>query len=200
MKKLIIVCEEKYRMYGDYLSQLISLEDDTDEKTIGTKDGEVAAQVWLEKEFLSNAAHISSDQYILFIGNDKLIKEKSSHMKVVFSQFGMTYGWLGKQAVLRVEKVVSAAEYENFLAFGHIYQDNLEKLIAFKREKKILPEIGKAGVVGALALFAPLVAEVPVAGIMMGKKFATNKKIEAQQYSCEIMKFYIDSLSEFLGL
>ncbi len=28
MKKLIIVCEEKCRQYGDYLAQLISLEDD----------------------------------------------------------------------------------------------------------------------------------------------------------------------------
>ena len=28
MKKLIIVCEEKCRQYGDYLAQLISLDDD----------------------------------------------------------------------------------------------------------------------------------------------------------------------------
>ena len=45
MKKLIIVCEEKCRQYGDYLAQLISLEDDTEDETVGTKDGEVAAQV-----------------------------------------------------------------------------------------------------------------------------------------------------------
>ncbi len=45
MKKLIIVCGEKYRVYGDYLAQLISLEDDTEDSTVGVKDGEVAAQV-----------------------------------------------------------------------------------------------------------------------------------------------------------
>ena len=45
MKRLIIVCEEKCRQYGDYLAQLISLEDDTEDETVGTKDGEVAAQV-----------------------------------------------------------------------------------------------------------------------------------------------------------
>ena len=33
MKKLIIVCEEKCRQYGDYLAQLISLEDDTEDET-----------------------------------------------------------------------------------------------------------------------------------------------------------------------
>lgn len=97
MKKLIIVCEEKYRVYGDYLAQLISLEDDTEDSTVGVKDGEVAAQVWLEKDYKANSAQLSSNQYILFIGHNKLIKEKSSHMKVAFSQYGMAYGWLGKQ-------------------------------------------------------------------------------------------------------
>ena len=113
MKKLIIVCEEKCRQYGDYLAQLISLEDDKEDETVGAKDGEVAAQVWLEKDYKANAAQLSSNQYILFIGQDKLIKEKSSHMNMGFAEFGMKYGWLGKQAVLSVEKVVEADKYEN---------------------------------------------------------------------------------------
>lgn len=58
MKKLIIVCEEKYRVYGDYLAQLISLEDDTEDSTVGVKDGEVAAQVWLEKDYKANSADV----------------------------------------------------------------------------------------------------------------------------------------------
>lgn len=32
------------------------------------------------------------------------------------------------------------------------------------------------------------------------KKLTLNKKIEEQQYSCAVMKFYLDSLGEFLGL
>lgn len=211
MRKLVIVCEEKYRMFGDYLSQLISLDDDTDEKTVGTKDGEVAAQVWLEKEYLSNAAHVSSDQYILFIGYDKLIKEKSRHMNVMFSQFGMKYGWLGKQAVLSVEKIVSTAEYELFLTFGKQYQDNLEQLIEIKSAKSRIAEAGVTIEAESQVNSAPLIAAFPAAGIMVGKKLLaegilagkkliSNKKIEEQQYSCEIMKFYIDSLNEFLGL
>lgn len=69
MKKLIIVCEEKLRCYGDFLAQLISGTDDNDSKVVGVKDGSVAAQVWTEKEYASNAAQISSEQYMLFIGN-----------------------------------------------------------------------------------------------------------------------------------
>lgn len=204
MKKLIIVCEEKYRVYGDYLAQLISLEDDTEDSTVGVKDGEVAAQVWLEKEYKANSAQLSSDQYILFIGHNKLIKEKSSHMKVVFSQYGMAYGWLGKQAVLCVDKVVSAKEYNDFISFALSYQDNLEKLIEENKEKSKKQQSLEAGVkracVAALAVVGGALAVAPLAGVDIVKKLTLNKKIEQQQYSCAVMKFYLDSLGEFLGL
>lgn len=35
MKKLIIVCEEKLRQYGDFLAQLVSLQDDKGEEIVG---------------------------------------------------------------------------------------------------------------------------------------------------------------------
>lgn len=114
MKKLIIVCEEKLRHYGDFLAQLMSSSDDTEGRIVGLKDGVAAAQVWTEKEYASNAAQISSEQYILFIGNSKLIKEKRMHMQKKYSEYGMNYGWLGKQGVLFVDRVVSYAEYEEF--------------------------------------------------------------------------------------
>lgn len=213
MKKLIIVCEEKCRQYGDYLAQLISLEDDTENETVGTKDGEVAAQVWLEKDYKANAAQLSSNQYILFIGQDKLIKEKSSHMNIEFAEFGMKYGWLGKQAVLSVEKVVEADKYESFISYAQNYQQNVEQLIKSKDKKalKAGATAGAAGVAGAervakagaLAVITP-VALVPIAGIGAGvmavKKFTLNSKIKEQQYSCAVMKFYLDDLSKFLGL
>lgn len=207
MKKLIIVCEEKYRQYGDYLAQLISLEDDTEDETVGTKDGEVAAQVWLEKDYKANAAQLSSNQYILFIGQDKLIKEKSSYMNMEFSEFGMKYGWLGKQAVLSVDKVVEVDKYENFISYAQNYQQNVEQLIKSKDKKtlKAGAAAGAAGVAkaGALAVILP-VALVPIAGIGAGlmavKKFTLNSKIKEQQYSCAVMKFYLDDLSKFLGL
>ena len=64
---------------------------------------------------------------------------------------------------------------------------------------------GAAGVAkaGALAVISP-VALVPIAGIGAGvmavKKFTLNSKIKEQQYSCAVMKFYLDDLSKFLGL
>lgn len=114
MKKLIIVCEEKLRRYGDFLAQLLSGADDKDGKIVGIKDGVAAAQVWTEKEYSSNAAQISSEQYLLFIGNSKLIKEKRYHMQKKYSEYGMNYGWLGKQAVMFVDRSLAFSEYESF--------------------------------------------------------------------------------------
>lgn len=207
MRKLIIVCEEKCRQYGDYLAQLISLEDDTEEKAVGTKDGEVAAQVWLEKDYKANSAQLSSTQYILFIGHNKLIKEKSAHMNIEFSEYGMRYGWLGKQAVLSVEDVVEADKYGNFISYAQNYQRNVEQLIKSKDKKALKAgavggTMGAAGA-GALAVIAP-VALVPVvginAGVMAVRKLTLNSKIREQQYSCAVMKFYLEDLSKFLGM
>ena len=169
------------------------MEDDTEDSTVGVKDGEVAAQVWLEKDYKANSAQLSSNQYILFIGHNKLIKEKSSHMKVAFSQYGMAYGWLGKQAVLCVNKVVSAKEYNDFITFALSYQDDLEKL-------QNIEAGAKAAGVAALAVVGGALAVAPLAGVDIVKKLTLNKKIEEQQYSCAVMKFYLDSLGEFLGL
>lgn len=114
MKKLIIVCEERLRRYGDFLAQLISGTDDKEGRVVGIKDGAAAAQVWTEKEYTANAAQISSEQYLLFVGNSKLIKEKRHHMLQKYSEHGMNYGWLGKQAVLFVDHILSFSEYANF--------------------------------------------------------------------------------------
>jgi len=128
MKKLIIVCEERLKTYGTFLSQLISLKDDKGDSVIGIKDGSTAAQVWTEKEYASNAAQISSEQYILFIGNSSLIKEKRNFMQEKFSRYGMKYGWLGKQGVIFVESVVPADEYDDFIAFATEYQPEIKAL------------------------------------------------------------------------
>ena len=181
------------------------LGDDTEENTVGTKDGEVAAQVWLEKDdYKANSAQLSSSQYILFIGQDKLIKEKSSHMNMKFSEYGMKYGWLGKQAVLSVEKVVEADKYESFIAYAQNYQQNVEQLIKSKDKQSLKAgaAAGAVGAAGALAIIFPAtLAPIAIsAGVKAVKKYTLNSKIKEQQYSCAVMKFYLDDLSKFLGL
>lgn len=144
MKKLIIVCEERLRRYGDFLAQLISDTDDKEGRVVGIKDGAAAAQVWTEKEYTANAAQISSEQYLLFVGNSKLIKEKRHHMLQKYSEHGMNYGWLGKQAVLFVDHILSFSEYTNFYKLlSNEYAEGSQKeavrLLPSKSEEIIEP-------------------------------------------------------------
>ena len=195
MKTLIIVCDEKHQKYGDFLAQLVSLEDDKPDEIVGTKDGAVAAQVWLEKDYKANAATISSNQYILFIGNDKFTKDKRTHMTIKYDQFGMKYGWLGKQAALCVEEIIKPEEYEDFYTYATGRQENVERLIEHTSE----PETDDAEAQEKKG-FAMAVKKVPAMGLVAIKQLSTNRKIEEQQYSCLTYVFYLNGLSEFLGL
>lgn len=137
MKKLIIICEEKLLRYGDFLSQLISAADDRTGKVIGIKEGDIVARVFSEKEYTANSSTISSDQYLLFIGDSKLIKEKRHHMLKQFTEHGMNYGWLGRQAVLFVDRPLKFSEYEPFfqLAMAKVnesHQPELQRLLPAK--------------------------------------------------------------------
>lgn len=230
MKKLIIVCEDRLRKYGDFLAQLISSKDDKDDEngevTVGIKDGSTAAQVWSEKEYLSNQAQISSEQYILFIGNSKTLKDKRMFFINKFSEYGMNYGWLGKQAALFVENTVSLEEYGDFFKFAQGYQPNIKALFETTSEPMALPdgsnEIIETEIVseeqaesedenkkGLLSVKLIKSAVSSVAhnssntlkriGKNANKSF-NNKKLEDQQYSCLVFLFYLKGLSFFLGL
>ncbi len=201
MKKLIIVCEEKLRQYGDFLAQLISFQDDKDEEVVGVKDGAVAAQVWTEKEYTANAPQISSEQYILFIGNSKLLKEKRTYMQDQFSQYGMCYGWLGKQATIFVDHSVALEEYDDFIALAQGNQPAVIKLIETKKEIVNSDIINKvfSDRKGLLALISPVSFAINQ-GVKHTLKAVNNKKIEAHQYSCLTIIFYLKDIAYFLGL
>ncbi len=220
MRKLLIVCEEDKRKYGDFLSQLVSLKDDKNGEVVGTKDGEVTAQVWVEKDYLSNAAQISSEQYILFIGTSKLIEEKRSHMTMAFSEYGMNYGWLGKQASLFVEGVLDIKDYDAFVDYALKIQPEAENYIkriaGISTPVDVIEEIRgaapeeKKGVDFWGELFnnaVNVVASIPNAFVNLSKmvndnieRQKTEKRIEDQQYTCAVLHFYIRALGSFLDI
>ena len=214
MRKLVIVCDEKHKKYADYLHQLISLEDDTEESVVGVKDGSVQAVVWLEKDYIKSSKTFSSNQHIIFIGESKLIKEKSSYMKVIFSKFGISYGWLGRQAFLTVEKVVPFNKYEDFISFAQKYKEDIELLFTKKENtkkntrKEAIAEKVEAGLVSnKLAIVMAVIAPAPLGSLLKvrvaipyAKKLALKPKVKEQMYSFATMKFYLDDLNTFLGL
>jgi hypothetical protein len=200
MKNIIIVCDEKRKKFGNYLAQLISMEDDTEENVVGIKDGSVEAQVWSEKEYKGNSKTISSDQHILFIGNSKELKSKREFMNIEFSKYGMKYGSLGKQSFIAVDEVVKRKEYEDFYSYAKKYAENLEKVIKTKRPLNKAEQVG-AAVGGTVAgLFTPFIILGPLSAVSIVMYTKKNNEIKEQMYCCAVMKFYLDFISEFLGL
>lgn len=204
MRKLLIVCEEELRTFGDFLSQLISLKDDLEDQTIGTKDGEVAATVWLEKDYLANSPQISSEQYIIFIGNSNLFKEKRTHITNKYSKFGMNYGWLGKQSVLYVDNVVTSKNYEDFKEYLLNIESDIKN--AFENIKFIDNNNVKINIESKNLINIPFVKiadsmkVATIESINTFTRFKNLKKIKHQEYSCLLLVFYLEGLSEFLSL
>ena len=227
MKKLIIVCEDKLHRYGDFLAQLISDHDDDEDKVVGVKDGSAAAQVWGEKEYTANAAQISSEQYILFIGNSKLFKDKRHHMEKKFSKYGMNYGWRGKQAALFVDQDLTLEEYDDFYTyavqeFAVGKQPEITRLLPAEEDKKeqvidAVPTAEAEKEQEKKGLKKLLINPIESAKVAVKKTADVSKEafskvsqslnvtvkgkdLEDQQYSCLTLAFYLNDISSFLDL
>lgn len=135
----------------------------------------------------------------------------------------MKYGWLGKRAVMYVDRVItSVVEYNRFYDYACKYQENFTKAIERKIvQMKIAGEIvdvdekeykrlhGKGGgripVAAALAAIVapvatPVVAAVaaPVVAVQGVANLKERKEVMQQQQSCLAMIFYMEGLKEFL--
>ena len=198
MKNLIIVCEKEYKKIGDYITQLITLNDDTLDDIVGTKDGEVKAIVWDEKIYKDNFVKLTSNSYVLFIGGKKFIKQHNEFAKTEYCEYGVRYGWLGRKAILTVEKTITADKYDSFLEFARTYEKNFNAIIDGK--SKTITKANKAinGAAAAAALIDPV--STVLVSIFAMKQLKSQKEVQMQQYSFGAIKFYMDDLSKFLEL
>ena len=220
VKKLIIVTDEKNKPYANYLMALISAKDDKEGEVVGIADGSVEAVVWSENNFADNEPTLSSSAHILFLGDTKLSKAQRGGLSVKFDDFGLKYGWLGKRAVMYVDRVITnVVEYNRFYDYAIKYQENFTKVIERKTvqvqiqgdvvevdEKDHKRLHGKhVPVVAALAAFAAPIAgpvAAAVAAPVVAAKGVANlkerKEVMQQQQSCLAMIFYMEGLKEFL--
>jgi len=224
MKKLIIVTDEKNKPYANYLMALVSAKDDKEGEVVGIADGTVEAVVWSEKAFADNEPTLSSNAHILFIGDTKLSKSQRGGLAIKFDDFGLKYGWLGKRAVMYVERTITnVMEYNRFYEFALNHQQNFskaierktidtivageqvevdekdyEKLHAGEKVGRVAPIVALAAVVNpvAMAVAAPVVAVKEASKGVAGLK--ERKVVLQQQQSCLTMLFYLEGLNEFL--
>lgn len=145
---------------------------------------------------------------MLFIGNSKLIKEKRSHMVQKYSEYGMKYGWLGKQGVLFVDEIVDVENYDNFFEYAKANQSSVKKLLDVKADIMVAPEEPKGNktdkgikkILNPMKSLPAAIVNAPIRGLNAINKMVNSKKIEEQEYSCLILVFYLQGLSKFLGL
>ena len=214
--KLIIVCDDNTVGYANYLRQLISANDDEEDVIIGTKDGAIKVSVWLEKHYLDNMSTISSNEHVLFIGENQASKNEISSMTVKFDQFGMKYGWLGKRGMMIVSKTIDNPEdYNEFIELCRNYKTEFE----FIEFKKSLPEQALDAAVSAMGDIpdimlnvgntllsflgpVPAIASDAVNAVAEATKWITTtddqRKITDQQFRALTLILYMDGLSEFL--
>ena len=211
--KLIIVCDESTVGYANYLRQLVSANDDEEDVIIGTKDGAIKVSVWLEKHYLDNMSTISSNEHVLFIGENQASKNEISSMNVKFDKYGMKYGWLGKRGMMIVSEVISQPEtYNEFIELCRNYKTEFE----FKKslpEQEIDAAVGVMGDVPDIMMNVgntllsflgpvPAIAADAVNAVAEATKWITTtedqRKITDQQYRALTLILYMDGLSDFL--
>ena len=191
-QKLIIVCDEKTLNTANYLVQLISLKDDHEENVVGIEDGSVDAVIWLEKNYHDNQATLSSNAHVLFIGDSKIAKSQRTSIVEKHNAHGMIYGWLGKRAVMYINKpAIKQEEYAAFQEYAKQYKDKVETLITKLDAEGILQEAA----IGA----ALLVWLGPIGGgIEAVRFFKKRQEVIQQQMDCLALIMYLEGISKFL--
>ena len=216
IKKLIIVCDDNTVGYANYLRQLVSANDDEDDVIVGTKDDAIKVSVWLEQNYLNNMSTISSNEHVLFIGENQASKNEISSMHVKFDKYGMKYGWLGKRGMMIISKTIDNPEdYNEFIELCRNYKTEFE----FIEFKKSLPEQALDAAVSAMGDIpdimlnvgntllsflgpVPAIASDAVNAVAEATKWITTtddqRKITDQQFRALTLILYMDGLSEFL--
>lgn len=188
--KLLIVCTSETWKYGTYLMQLISSKDDKNGQPIGPKDGSVEAVLWSEKGYTNNLPTLSSDAYVLFIGDSKLIKNESANMNISYNEFGMSFSSLGRRANIVIDKkILKKKEYEKFLSLCSKYEKNFEKV------KLNFVNTANAAVKW-IGVFAPVVYPAAIYGLISGS--GARLKINDQKYTFLTLYTYLKILPKFL--
>ena len=178
-KKLIIVYDKNTEATANYLLQLISGTDDVEGAQVGTRDGNVDANIWSEKEYANNRPKLSSAQYVLFVGNNKTVRTLRENVADTFCECGMHYGWLGTQAFMYVEPgAITKDNYAQFEELSKKYSKEFSSKCNLQYTAEDNAFIGFFKRVG---------------------DFFQSKEIEKRQYALLAMIMYIDGLTAFLA-
>ena len=100
-ESLIVVYKDK--MLANQLKKLIQQKDDKTDGVIGTPDDSFEVVTWDEKTWLANEKKVNITSKVLLLGNIKGTDQLIPVLDEMYNEFGIHYGWAGKQAVIYAE-------------------------------------------------------------------------------------------------
>lgn len=216
-KQLIIVANDEYLKYATYLQGLISSTDDEEGRHVGTKDGSVSAVIWDEEHHKANLKSLTSGNPVVFFGDSKYVRKNCSEASNEYFEFGMSYGWLGNHANLRVTKdSLNKNNAHDFYKMAERYGKRFEEELSFLFSTEKDAEDGNSPDDHALLLaelaFPPALlfdlalnrgkskfVERLSSAIDKGVDMTKSLQALDQQYTLLTLVFYLDGLSKFLG-
>lgn len=187
-----------------------------------SKNDNVETAKWSEKQYQDNEPTLSSNEYIVFMGNTKVGKNisQSPSFEIKYNQINMKYGWLGKQAVLFIDSKYKYDE-DKVNQFINLYNkafeneiketkttDSTKKGIAKIADKvdKTIKNVPVAGKVAAVVVGVPLfgtVAAVASGTYLVGdalKNHFDQTKLNADAKKLLLQEFIKNGLKEFLKI
>lgn len=202
-RNLIVVYKEKDEVSLNQLKKMVdSKDDDTENETIvGTEDGTVKIVAWNEKTWLDNkkAGNTGTlDDKILFLGDIKGVDKLIPTLDIKFNQYGVSYGFSGKQAAIRIDaKPLKKKEiYDEFISDLKSVCDatTVEEKRSFDFEDKTKNMKNGAKLVAFSFLFGAIGAIATVSSYAFGDA----KLVRSQQLLYAVAKLYQNDLDSFM--
>ncbi len=202
-RNLLVVYKNKDEVSLNQLKKFVDTKDDDSEseKIVGTEDGTVKIISWDEKTWRDNKkagnnGHL--DDKILFIGDIKGVDKLIPTLDIKFNQFGVSYGFSGKQAAIMVDPMplLKRETYDEFI------EDLKQVCTATTVKEKRNFDFGdkKENVKGGVkfAAISALLGSIGAVATVTSYAFGDAKIIRNQQFLYGVAKLYLNDLDAFM--
>jgi hypothetical protein len=195
-KKVIIVPNDKMNMPAHLLKALISSKDDSENESVGTRDGEVEAVIWDDKHYEANKHSLSSEQKIVFLGLSKKTEQDVNALQYfhVDEKFGIDIYVSGNYAAILVnDRDTTDDEYEQFYEYCKINDKKIQEKVDTTQEDSA--KTRSTNWLGTLLQPAAIVGSYAQS---MVKHYGNQKKILEQKRTASVQIFYLLHMREFM--
>ena len=195
---LIVVYKDELLL--NQLKKLIETKDDVEkESVVGTRDGTINIVSWSEKVWLDNKKAGVINTKVLFLGDIKDTDKLLPVIDVKFDEYGVKYGWAGKQALIFVDPsaLQNESDYDAFLdKFRGL---PVPKSFRGKEKSSTPPLYVKQYRTSARDALVELVASVGYYAAMAARNFFKDKAmIKRQMFIYGIISMYNKDLETFM--